>query len=408
MTNSERTTRSGYTGRSFDRKLRLRGRRGFLRLLSTTSVSAGALATMTPGAMADLTDDPRSEVPLVESYHHTNHEAVENKEAPPEREPVHFTMPADEWRWIRGGHDAKHRVMDLIGSDERVSVGLTTERGQRGRRQTIEVKLRTLRTASGETVEPDVTRAELRDRLPDAMTGTVGEGRRRTETDPIPVEIREVTYEEQASNYYNCEYRPVPAGCESLATTTCPAYDPNDSGQWGVVICGHAPNFNKGVDVQQPNDDDYLGTTKRIFGSDGDGEPKDAAFVNSSNGGLDNTYRIAGDCPESYDDDIYGTIAEDKLLELESNSDYVKGQGIASGRDDYAPVKSVDDASFRRNATVKVGWDSAGGDSGGPYYWIDSTGTAKMVGVHAWGLCGGSCAGGNTMFTVEEGMNVKV
>jgi hypothetical protein len=408
MTDSPETERSGYSGRSFARKLRLRGRRGFLKLLTTTGVSAAAFSTLTPEALANLTDDPRDEVPLVESYHHTNHEEVQNKESPPEREPIYFTLPAEEWRWIAGAHDAKHGVMAQIESDERVSVGLTTERGRRGRQQTIEVKIRTLVTAADEVVEPDVTKAELRERLPDVATGTVGEGQNRTETDPIPVEIREVTYEEQASNYYNCPYRPVPAGCESLSTTTCPAYDPDDTSDWGVILCGHAPDFETGVDVQQPDGDDYLGTTTRIFGYDGDGEPKDAAFVNSSDGGLDNTYNVAGECPESYDDDIYGTIAEDKLLELESNSDYVKGQGIASGRDDYAPVKSVDDASFRKNATVKIGWDSEGGDSGGPYYWIDSTGTAKMVGVHAWALCGGSCAGGNTMFTVEEGLNVKV
>lgn len=86
------------------------GRRGFLKTLAGLGVSASTASALTQDAVADVIGDPRREVPRIKAFRHTNHEAVVEEGAKPEREPDIYSIPRSMWAQVEAAHDARRQV----------------------------------------------------------------------------------------------------------------------------------------------------------------------------------------------------------------------------------------------------------------------------------------------------------
>lgn len=93
-----------------NRKFSLMSRRRFIEALTALGVSTAALEGLTKEAFADLVDDPKKEIPVVDSYVHTNHEDVVQNGASPERKPVHRKIPRHQWVRGEAAHDAREQI----------------------------------------------------------------------------------------------------------------------------------------------------------------------------------------------------------------------------------------------------------------------------------------------------------
>lgn len=69
---------------------------------------------MTKDALAEVTDDPKKEVPRLRSLRHTNHQEVVEEGRPPEIEPVYDTVPRDEWIETESAFDAERKLNQAI------------------------------------------------------------------------------------------------------------------------------------------------------------------------------------------------------------------------------------------------------------------------------------------------------
>lgn len=73
------------------------GRRGFITALTSLGITGQAAGSLTAEKLEKLTSNPRKEVPRIKYYKHTNHDKVEKGIEPPNREPVYYTIPRDQW-----------------------------------------------------------------------------------------------------------------------------------------------------------------------------------------------------------------------------------------------------------------------------------------------------------------------
>jgi len=102
-----------------NRNLGLMSRRRFIEALTALGVSTAALQGLTKETFADLVDDPQKEIPVVDSYVHTNHEEVVRNGASPERKPVHRKIPRHQWVRGEAAHDAREQIdRQLAGVSE--------------------------------------------------------------------------------------------------------------------------------------------------------------------------------------------------------------------------------------------------------------------------------------------------
>lgn len=224
------------------RKLSLMGRRRFLNTLASLGISAGALKYMTQDALADVTDNPDDEVPRLSVVRHTNHEQVIQDDAKPEREPVYYTVPKDEWEYVEGVFDGANRINNLTEKrfgTNRVRVGVSTD--VNGHHQERVVIVENQKNSSKIPTE------ELEKKLPDTVNGKAAEN--AATISDIPVNIREISTE---LDYYEHEYRPVPSGCYLEGCTIGYRVYHRDLDEYVQTTAGHCVDGESGVDMGQP------------------------------------------------------------------------------------------------------------------------------------------------------------
>lgn len=396
------------------------GRRRFLDTLGKLGVSAGALSCMSADALADVTNDPRDEVPRLDKLKHTNHEAIERGDEAPEKEPTYYTIPRDEWVVTETAHDAAERLEAAFeerivsATDDAVKnptanlkFGVTTITSGQSRRKAVVVEHRRLTAPDGTVVsEPHVNVEWVREQAPATVTGSVGSGDHRETRSGISVAVRQRTVEQQA--YYAGKYRPVPGGCQvedeyddDIGTVCTPAWD-NDNGEYVMVTAGHLTEGETDHDIHQPHWSTYAGNY--IGGSDkGWAESDfDAATVPLASD-VDHSYQMAGSDAGTYSEHIYGTLGWDTIKDHEGDTSYhLSLQGRTTGRNSgYIDVANSDQ-------TFWIDVDSDGGDSGGTHFRNDpSYNYAYVAGVHAWGNTEGE-AGATYIGDVEYYLNLDV
>lgn len=365
-------------------KLSRMGRRRFLQTLAGLGVSGAGLNYMSKDALADLTDDPESEVPRLGYLEHTNHDEVEAGTAAPNREPIYYTISRDKWRVVETAHDASARVHELLKSAYGTSnfrTGVTTVTRGHQRQKAVHVDYVVQRDADGNVVsEPPVPVDTVRDALPATVTGTAGDGKFETEVQGIPVIVEKRELEQRGTSggaysgfYYDYNYRPVPGGAAykneaegSICTMGTPAYD-NERNAYVMVTAGHCMT-SSGQDIHQPDTYNQVGNSTSEF-LDRDDETFDAGVISLS---ADHTYKFAsnnGDNEYSITP-IYGTLSWTTIKDNEGDSSYsMMYRGAKSGH--------VDTYIEKADSNENYFWlenDSDGGDSGGPMYHVRFSG----------------------------------
>lgn len=416
------------SGRPFTHKLGRTGRRGFMKLLSKLGISSAAVATLSKGTLAEKTGDPREEVPIVEVYKHTNHQEILDERAPPEREPQYDTIARDRWVIQKGARNARYEVAKRFEDHPRVSVGIEYDDPGKNPRPQITVNLnKTAKSRPGNAGEagppeivdtPSISKEAARSRVPTSVVATVGERGFERETDPIPVTVAENVRVEQAS--FDEEYRPVRAGVACDVGWNGPkgsiahaAYS-DDVGAWGWATAGHVVEWDTGTRMDQP--DARIGESAGpILGTEDGYYNRDAAFVREDNPPYAG-YGIGDEGGGRRDFDVFGSVAEDKLHELESkeNAD-IYFQGPMSGKwsSNIQGLEGDGSISYDTRVVELTEPSSSNGDSGCTYYWKKDPDTAYIVGVHAWGRDPDEegfveYPEGNTMEYVEGALNLSI
>jgi len=365
-------------------KLSRMGRRRFLQTMVTLGVTGTGLNYMTKDALADLTNNPESEVPRLGYLEHTNHEAVENGTQAPRKEPIYYTISRDKWRVVETAHDAAARIDDLLDAKFDSSLfqtGVTTITSGHRRKKAVHVDYVVQRDDDGNVLaEPSAAIEAVRDALPATVTGVAGRDDFETKVEDIPVlvEKREVSSGSTSGGaysdfYYDYQYRPVPASAAykneaegTICTMGTPAYD-NERNDYVMVTAGHCMT-DSGQDIHQPDLYNQIGNSTSEF-QDNDDETFDAGVISLS---ADHTYRFAdNDGDNDYSiTPIYGTLSWTTIKDNEGNSDYsMMYRGAKSGH--------VNTYIEKADSNEQYFWlenDSGDGDSGCPMYHVRFSG----------------------------------
>lgn len=388
-----------------------------MKTLAGIGISGSSLRYLTKDRLVQLTDHPGDEVPVLARLEISDERnpTVRGRpdERPPEREHVYRTVPRDEWVRVEAAHQANERIasmLDRLPGADRVYSVVTTRSDTTGDRKAIEVRYPTLTTRRHdgvrETIEPDVALDAVRQHIPDAVDGTVGSGRHAETVGDIPVYLEREQLEEQA--YYDEEYDPIPGGCQFKrsryewggCTLGTLAFDA-DAFKFVVVTAGHCIDDHLGETMYQPGGwGTGFGEPYEVINDDVGDKKNDAGTIDFRHTDRAKTYGIASDGGGT-DFDIKGVIPADELKHREGEDDWkVNHQGKRTGRQ-TGYVESA--ATERKLGYVELGGISTDdGDSGGPYFRVESDG-AYIAGIHAW-----SNQAGNMMEKIEDYFNIEV
>ncbi len=386
------------------------GRRRLVKTLSTLGVSGAALATGQIDEIATAAADDTDDVVRTHSYQHTNHEAVTNG-AMPEREAKFYKIPRDQWIRTETAYDAARRVRERIG--EIPSVSVTPDVNSPDYGETVICVTQTVVksvTEDGDKVtkrRPSVSPEEVKRRTPATASGVVEHDGRAHRVEDIPVAFEKKT--EIQTEVYSSLYRPVPAGCRimcgdlEVGTIGSPAYD-MDNTKPGWLTASHVFNRENGIKVHQPYVCCETGIGKSTKHTDeGNG---DIAFFASD--GNKRKYDLADKRENNYMGwPVNGTVAEDRLKDMASNSQTAARQGATTGRATFDLIK------YNADAGIITGTNSGdkGGDSGGPWYQYDvENDHILMLGVHGGhhGPNNGRKSTATSIVHAEQELNIVV
>jgi len=397
------------------RDLRKMGRRNFLKTLAGIGISGATLKYMTKDALAQVTDNPKKEVPRLRSLRHKNHREIVEDGKPPEVEPVYDTIPRDKWVETESAFDAERKLNQAIRKVDDtglVVAGVTETTSGHHSQKSIEVRYIERKKPSGKTANPNVSFEDISEQIPSKVSGTAGEGDNAVTVRDIPVTTKKVTHELQS--HYDSEYRPVPGGCsmecegDGTATTCTPAYD-NDLGEHVIVTAGHAiTNVESGHDVEQPTDaplwGNHIGTSDKAEWDSGARHTTfDAATVDLEDGavnGVGHKYALADDSG-GYKKSIFGQVSWMTIKTMVGEQSYKLSK---QGRTTKHAEGHIDWASYTAEVFETTA-ESANGDSGGPHYSTDGE-LVLIAGVHGYGANPGS--GATAMEDISNEFNLTV
>lgn len=382
--------------------------------ITALGVTGTALANMSKSALAEAGVDLENEVPVLKGWKHTNHEEVVENNAKPKRKPEYFGVPRDQWVKVESARDAAKQVRKQLNGNK-VHVGVTTiTRGQKPRKAVV-VKHHTEEYDWRADFTPDVSFEELEEMLPATVTGVAGRGTDNARTvEGIPVVAKQQRTKMEsdpvstdATFNYDCNYRPVPAGCTwrtekgNECTTGTPVYD-NQHNENRLVTASHCFLSADAIKCRQNSgSSDEIGTRdEEKINFDHPPELFDAAVVELDSG-IDVRWDLADSQCDSYrNPGISGTMSDDWLHQLEDDGHNVTKQGARTGITS-GEVTDVYGTYFEVDTTTD------GGDSGCPFYkhQTDSFSTYTYIGGI---LRGNDPAQVTKMTEIENRFNVTV
>jgi hypothetical protein len=365
---------------------------------------------MSKESLAKITSNPKKEVPRLRGLQHTNHEEVMNKESPPEREPIYYTIPRDEWAYNEGVQNAAVRTkrqlnsrLSTCGSSSgsgHITTAVRETASGHHKRQKIVVQHITL---DGD--EPDVSFEELRDAAPSKIDGQA-EGAKDSEVIenvPITVEKETLRYLGGGSDgHYDYDYEPdTPGGAEVEAhvrgTTGTAAYH-SGRGEFVMLTANHI------LDENNDEQDRYYAYQPDFVAGDegalikGKTEPDVADDLNCNEVTMDAaslsfsgnvTYKLAGSDGDYKNAEIYEVLGWDWIVDNQGKSQRKQGTntGVTSG--------SVD-CTNPNTKFYMINAKSGDSDSGGPitretYYEYPTSfrSVGAMVSIGDSSKCGG-------------------
>jgi len=375
------------------RDLRKVNRRSFVKTLSAMGVSATTLRYLTQDTLAQVTHDPKEEIPYVARLRNVSRKEGEL----PEREPIYETIEREEWERRHTAIDVRDRVgkkvmkLDDTGLIDVVYTGMKESPTDFG----VKVVYRRWNTQN-ETRTPDVPIEKLRKELPDKAAGEAAKGEHRARREGIPVKIIEETRDEkedqngnktggETSGIPDClpwdALDVVPGGSPYTADgdggTLCAAYfdpDPNNSNMLGWITAGHVVEGTSGRAYQE---------TKKI------GEVNNGTVVDESMGidyahlvrRTDLSTHIADENDLSEDLPVVGILTNEtleNLVDLDNSTLYTQGGATCRSEGSVAAMNyQSNEVWLNLNGLDE---HVEGGDSGGPIF-FKSGDEAYVAGV---------------------------
>lgn len=389
------------------------GRRRFLQGIGAVTITSGVVGAAT--APDGTPYDQANEAPRLHGWRQTNHDEIIAERAPPEREPVYSAISRAHWRMVEAADDLRERVQARLSDlNPTPSVGMRLADGKAATdRRTIVVQHITV--VSGQESDREVLfeptysyetlKIAVKERFADEMSGVAGRGTdAATTVEGMPVTTEQVI-QRPSSNYYDYEYRKVPAGCRievddgNGGTLGTYAFD-DDTFSYVFVSAGH---------VLSGADDVYQETRGDSGDSLGDVNTQKVEVVNNGDAfdagvifGLDlnGKYKFAADSPGSFHGpEVTGALSESGVKDIPGTNETVYKQGCATGKD-TGGIATVD------GDMSEADHDDANGDSGGPY-WVERNGDAYIAGIHH-GPAGDIFVKATMMSSIDSEFNIRV
>lgn len=413
------------------RRLANMGRRRFVESLVSLGLTSELAQTITQDKLQELTGDPTDEVPRLRGMAPTPEEKLQAREEgrPAEREPVYYTISRDKWIRVETAHDAATsltRRLSRMDENGQLGAAVTTEEGHR---KVIEVQYAELYDGeSGElTRSPSVSVGAVRDRIPDSVSGTVGEGSDAVTVEDIPVRFTRVENRlahscEHTEDHYNHAYggdnssQRIPGGCliqrysGSECTSCCEVYD-YENEEYVMLTAGHCGQ--SGDKIFQPNGlQNYyhigeIGRRELYPGNPNVSRPIDAGTIKMTDHSPGTTPLLA-DESGGYDEIVLGAAAKSSIKDWEDSNKEITKQGWATGRC-TGPLRNYIDFP-EGGIEVHVDVTSKPGDSGGPMF-VHQQGTNEAIWaialtrgpeeIHGW-------TRGPSLYKMEDILNVSV
>lgn len=344
------------------RDLRKMNRRNFLSKLSAMGISGAALQYMTKDALAEVTDDPKDEVPRL-AY------VIREDPDDDERQAIYYTIPYDKWKRIQATNKAFRNIKEKLYKKDllhTVKVSVATH-PTNIKQVSVEYIVDSSETSNlfedTSAVVPSTTSAKLDGELIENIPVSLD----RVNNPITEPENKEDFNTESNNHYFDEAYDDIPAGCKMTGkrggTVGFEATKGNDD-----VLITAAHNFiypwededdlEKGARMTQPQYiDNKAGELSDWVYNE---YAEDAAVVTLEPDNGTSRYHAAKGGGYRYDKYTAGIIAwdliEDEELEL-------KRQGMVSGwgTGDITHT-NPDTYEFRINLS------SEEGGSGGPVY----------------------------------------
>lgn len=335
-------------------------------------------------------------------YRHTNHEEVENGEAP-EREPTFYEIPYDDWASIEATRDGASRVGSKFTSPD-LSFGLRKDDSSKTGLVVVASWEKT-KSADGTIInKPDIPYSELSEMLPSTVTGVAKKDDMEEKMRSIPVTVKKRVLQQEA--FYDNKYRPIPSGCAAERgdltdfTIGSPAYD-WDIGENVLTTASHCVKRQSGTEVYQHS----ASWTSQVATSYEYTE-RDHGDAATCKVDADVTYQLAEE--GGYGRSVTGNVSDDKLRDMAYYGENMTKQGQQTGRTEGV-VEEVDDREYSTRVITSAYSD--GGDSGGPHYRVDQYDDARIGCIHAGKIDNDSdgeveSAYGTTAETIEGKFNV--
>jgi hypothetical protein len=359
------------------------GRRRFVKILSGLGVSSAAIAGLSQRGIADITENPKEEVPYIARYVRKN---KDERKTPPERVPEYETISRDKLVRVEAAKDAAEKLQKQINEIEQSplleTAVWTTDNGEKAIRVIHKDIVKRRANQPDSVASPNTNIRALEKALPSRISGKSGEESDfKTQTiSNIPVDVTK--RREYEVNYYGRAYRPVPAGCQfqtgsSLCTLGTPAYSHELNGDVAVTAahCFLDDDGNQqSEDVHQPTDLSYpVGTLHDYQYNTSDGRFHQDSAVVEMNESIEMEFA-------ENNEEIVGISTWNHLVNNEGDTTFtVTKQGRTTGRksgyiDEIYHNRDV----FRTTAEVR------GGDSGGPHF-TSGSGYATIAGITSFG-----------------------
>lgn len=398
-------------------KLNRMGRRRFLQTLAGFGVSTASLPYLTKEVLGQVVDNPREEVPYVKLHRHTNHREI-MPGTPPKREPVWDTIPREKWVRVESAHDAAEKINEMIRKNFNstwITAGVSSRDGD-PYEKVIVVEYTEMEHADGRTSTPSAPSSEVKDLLPNTISGTAGEGRKEWKMENIPVRFKEIERKEAEScvgDVYNTEYDKIPGGCKTEDGTCCtPAM--TDAGDEAMIHCAH---LNKDY-LSQPTDSKSgadLKLNNKISSNSNDMADYRPYFPDQDTGFLQ--WRLADEDGTVKQPEIYGIVTWETIKNKEGTDYTLKQQGDRTGIESGTITHAIKKSTGEKN--VRTDCHSGGGDSGGPVYheFYNShlnRHEVYIAYINSWhtsnsdGECPGDDSGGNSLEYVENQLGLTV
>lgn len=366
-------------------------RRKFLKSLPILGGSVGI--TDEVSSIVDSSIRNRDRVRRTEAYIHTNHQEVVEKNAPPEREPVYYTIPYDKWVRVETADAASKAIkkrVDKVTDHPCVRVGVTKENKGQTKSHSVVVE-RSIFNYRDRIIKPDISSEELKDVVPDTASGEVSRDGKIVEVDKIPVKVRtrelqvaDCSAANEKPKNYDCAYLKVPAGARfsaenpnvdggfAHATLGVPAYS-DWFGEYVMTTAGHIPGHSSGGDFYDRKDghtahqptDDYSN-----FGWVYESRYEDADYSDDYEVEFDGAYiGLESDEDLSWgfaQDD--GTITDDEEVAGSYAWDKIKDGGYLTKQGARTMRTGGKITEWWQNKTFEVEDGALRGDSGGPNF----------------------------------------